>query len=320
MTEPDQRQLCVRGQVVADYLLSPDLDPTLSPRPYLHPVRTLAGVAVTDALPADRRWHLGAGLAMPDVSGTNLWGGRTYVRGAGYTWRDDHGRIVHRECVADADDHVTHRLDWRAADGTTLLVEERHLAARPLPGRPDAWVLDVAYTLTAPDDRDVTMRSPATNGRPGRAGYGGFFWRGARGPTAPRVFTATTGREGTVNGSAEPWVALVSPDPLPYTLVFTGPGDGCRWFVRAAMYPGVCAAFAFDQPRVLPAGRSFTGAHAVVVADAVLSPRDAGRVAAAAVTDPADAGAAGAASRRNRMAAAPAARQDQPRAVHAVRR
>src|SRR5690606_32857639 len=79
--------LRLAGQTVAEYVLDPVLDPTLSPRPYLHPVRTRAGVTLTDALPADHRWHLGASLAVQDVSGTNLWGGRTYVRGTGYTWR-----------------------------------------------------------------------------------------------------------------------------------------------------------------------------------------------------------------------------------------
>ena len=52
----------------------------LSPRPYLHPVRTLGGVTVTDHLPADHPWHLGAGVALQDVNGINFWGGKTYTR------------------------------------------------------------------------------------------------------------------------------------------------------------------------------------------------------------------------------------------------
>ena len=69
--------------------------PTSSPRPYLHPVSTLAGTVVTDHLPEDHVWHLGAGVAIQDVDGVNFWGGRTYTRDAGaYVWRKDHGRIV----------------------------------------------------------------------------------------------------------------------------------------------------------------------------------------------------------------------------------
>lgn len=270
------------GQPVAEYVVSPELDPTLSPRPYLHPVRTRGGVVVTDALPADHRWHLGAGLAVQDVSGTNLWGGRTYVQGSGYTWLADHGRIVHEALVGRTDQQLVQRLRWCDPTGATLLTEQRTLAARSLPDRPDAWVLDIAYRLTAPADRDITLGSPATNGRPGGAGYGGFFWRAAPGPVPPRVFTATVAGEQAVNGSTEPWVALTSRDPDPYALIFTGLATGDHWFVRSSMYPGVCAAFAFEKPRVIGAGESLTGAHAVVIADAVLSPRSAARLAAAA--------------------------------------
>ena len=50
---------------------------------------------VTDHLPEDHVWHLGAGVAIQDVDGVNFWGGRTYTRDAGaYVWRKDHGRIV----------------------------------------------------------------------------------------------------------------------------------------------------------------------------------------------------------------------------------
>src|SRR5690606_39239527 len=148
-------------------------------------------------------------------------------------------------------DRIAHRLRWCDPDGATLLEEERELRVRELPGRADAWVLDLAYTLHAPPDRDITLGSPATNGRPGGSGYGGFFWRAAAGAEAPRVFTASVSGERSVNGSTEAWVALARLTPHPYTLVFHGlPPDG-HWFVRASQYPGVCAAFAFEKPRVI---------------------------------------------------------------------
>lgn len=273
-------ELRVGGRSVVEYVVDPQLDATLSPRPYLHPVRTLAGVPVTDALPEDHRWHLGASLAVQDVSGTNLWGGRTYVRDAGYTWRDDHGRIEHLALVVRADDRVVQRLRWRDPRGATLLEEERQLSARLLSDRSDAWALEVAYRLTAPPDREITLGSPATNGRPGGAGYGGFFWRAAPAAQPPRVFNASAAGERAVNGSTEPWVALASRAPHPYTLVFSGLAPAEAWFVRSSMYPGVCAAFAFDKRRHIGAGQRLTGRHTVVIADAVLSPRSAGRLAA----------------------------------------
>ncbi|MDI5939043.1 PmoA family protein [Micromonospora sp. DH15] len=278
---PDDPRLRVGGVEVARYVLAPDLDATHGPRPYLHPVRTLGGTVVTDELPADHVWHLGASLAVQDVAGTNLWGGRTYVRDAGYTWRDDHGRIVHTGWDERADDVLAHRLQWRDPAGAVLLTERRHLAAAPVPGHPDAWRLDLRYALTAPADRDVPLGSPATNGRPGGAGYGGFFWR-AVAAEPPHAFTASADGEEHVTGSAEPWVALTGTGPGggAYTLVFTGLGPGDRWFVRTAMYPGVCVAFAFETPAVVPAGGSRHGRHGVVVADGVLD-RDAAAALAA---------------------------------------
>lgn len=265
-------RLRLGGSAVAEYVLAPDIDRTLAPRPYLHPVRTLAGTVVTDAFPADHRWHLGASLAVPDVNGTNLWGGRSYLPDRGYTWREDHGRIVPEGFLAESEDRLVQRLRWCDSTGAVLLREERALSARPVPGHADAWALAVRYTLTTLPDRSVTLGSPATNGRPGGAGYGGFFWRAAGSPAGPpAVFTATATGEAAVNGSPAAWLALASPAPAPYTLVFVGLAPGDRWFVRAAGYPGVCAAFAFAQPRVIPAGASRTGSHTVVVADGALT-------------------------------------------------
>ncbi|GAB3843040.1 PmoA family protein [Micromonospora andamanensis] len=261
-------ELFVDGTPVASYVLAPDLDVRHGPRPYLHPVRTLAGTQVTDVLPADHVWHLGASLAVQDVAGTNLWGGRTYVRGTGYTWRADHGRIVHTGWEHLATDRLDHRLHWCDPTGRVLLTERRMLTASAVPGHDGAWRLDLTSTLTAPADRDVTLGSPATNGRPGGAGYGGFFWR-AVAAEPPEVFTARLAGEEQVNGCAEPWVAMRAraPEGGAYTLVFSGLGDGDRWFVRTTMYPGVCVAFAFEQTVTIPAGTSRHGHYRVAVAD-----------------------------------------------------
>ncbi|MEU1362294.1 PmoA family protein [Micromonospora zamorensis] len=295
-------RLLVGGTEVARYVLDPALDARHGPRPYLHPVRTLGGTVVTDALPADHVWHLGASLAVQDVNGTNLWGGRTYVRDVGYTWRDDHGRIAHVRWSERAADRLAHRLEWRDPHGAVLLTEHRQLTAVALTGAVpltsegpsggglsgggssgggSAWRLEVDYTLSAPARQDVRLGSPATNGRPGGAGYGGFFWRAVSAAPAS-VFSATATGEEAVNGSAEPWVALcgTGPDGGAYTLVFTGLGDGDRWFTRTAMYPGVGVAFAFDEPVTVTAGTNRRGRHAVVVADGTLT-----RAQAAALAD-----------------------------------
>ena len=280
---------------VASYVVDPELDVRLGPRPYLHPVRTLGGVTVTDALCFDHPWHLGASLSMQDVDGVNLWGGRTYVRGEGYVWREDHGRVVHTAWLP-AETGFAERLAWQSGAGVTLLTEERAVSAQPAP---HGWQLSFAYTLNAPPAKDVTLGSPATNGRTGGAGYGGFFWRAAPAPERPtgpapkkaagaekaavpdpsrpggpapeggavRMFTAA-GEGG--HGSAEPWLALAVGDA--YTLVFRGLADRDRWFVRTDDYPGVCAALAYDQPLTIPAGTTISRRLTVLVADGTLTP------------------------------------------------
>ena len=145
-----------------------------------------------------------------------------------------------------------------------MLTERFRLAARVPADRPDAWVLDVTYTLTALVGRDVTLGSPVTNGRPEGAGYGGFFWRAPPSDQPPRVQTAAAEGEASVNGSTEQWVAMTDDR---YGLVFAGLAEGDHWFVRAGGYPGVCAALAYRQPRVILGGTSLTRRHAVAVLD-----------------------------------------------------
>ncbi|MFF0176459.1 DUF6807 domain-containing protein [Micromonospora profundi] len=280
-TEPEPARLLVGPTEVARYVVDPPLDARHGPRPYLHPVRTLAGTVVTDALPADHVWHLGASLAVQDVNGANLWGGRTYVRDVGYTWRDDHGRIAHTGWTEQAADRLAHDAQWRDAHGRVLLTERRRLAASAV--APDVWRLDLTCALTAPPGHEVRLGSPATNGRPGGAGYGGFFWR-AVADGEPTVFAADATGEETLNGSAVPWLAMagVGAGGAAYTLVFAGLGPGDRWFVRTAMYPGVCVAFAFDRPAVVAAGDTRHGHYRVWVADGTLDRDRAAALVAAA--------------------------------------
>ena len=245
---------------VATYVADPRLDIRLAPRPYLHPVRTLGGVVVTDVLCHDHPWHLGASLTMADVAGSNLWGGRTYVRDEGYVWRDDHGRIRHDEWLP-ADAGFAERLSWCDGGGHPLLREQRAVTATPAT---HGWELSFRYALTAPGPDVVALGSPATNGRPGGAGYGGFFWRAPDGKAA-----AFTENSDEPNGSADPWVALTVDGD--YTLVFRGLAGDDRWFVRTDEYAGVCAALAFDKELVIPPGGTIGRDIRVRIADGVLT-------------------------------------------------
>ncbi|WP_250002863.1 PmoA family protein [Actinoplanes sp. M2I2] len=242
------KSLQVGDVEVATYVVDPPLDIRLAPRPYLHPVRTLGGTVVTDELCFDHPWHLGASVTLADVNGRNFWGGRTFVRDRGYTWLEDHGTVRH-----DRWDGDTELLRWCDGDERTVLTERRRIAASPAPG---GWELSFRYALTAPDDQPVTLGSPATNGRTGGAGYGGFFWR------CPSADTAVADAE---HGSAAPALTLTVGDN--YALTFRGLAADDRWFVRTGDYVGVCAALAYEKPLLIPAGDTLTRHLRVLVRD-----------------------------------------------------
>jgi predicted dehydrogenase len=243
---PAEQAIQVAGREVARYQWKPDLPATMSPRPYLHPVRTLGGVEVSEFSPVDHVHHLGVGVAIADVAGTNFWGGRTYVPGWGPTWREDHGTQRHLRFASRTGAGFVEHLEWLGPDGTVLLAEERRLTARPLP-RPDCWELHCSFTLSNRTGRPLAIRSSATKGRDG-AGYGGFFWRAPKTAARRAVFTAAARGEEAINGSRAPWVALCGPD---WTLIFRQVGSADPWFVRVEEYPGIGPALAWQNPLVL---------------------------------------------------------------------
>ncbi|GAA1761588.1 PmoA family protein [Luedemannella helvata] len=268
-SEPIPLRVAGGGPVVAEYVTEPVVDPQRGPRPFLHPVRTLSGVVVTDVVPEDHTHHLGVSVAMQDVNGVNLWGGRTYVRDQGYQWLDDHARIV-QETLTAGGHSVAGSLRWLDTVGATLLDETRVMNAEPVNER--AWRLDFAYALRNPGPADVSLGSPGTNGRPGNAGYGGFFWRLPFGANAPTVFSPDADTEQDVNGSAADWIAVTSDNSgSAYSLIFEGLGEGDRWFVRAAEYPGVCVALAFEERRRIAAGDALRRRHRITVVDGAVT-------------------------------------------------
>ncbi len=264
MAERPLATLRLGGVVVAEYADGAGLDPVLAPRPYLHPVRTLDGREVTDALPADHPWHLGISIGVQDVGGANLWGGPTYVRGRGYTAREDHGRIEHAGFSTRADDGFDEALRWLAPDGRLLLGEHRRVRARLVAV---GWELELTTALTNATGRELALGSPATHGREG-AGYGGFSWRL---PPArePWVRTAVAAGERDVHGSVAPWLAWTD-RAAGFTVVVTGTDDATRadpWFLRVGDYPGIGSQLAARHPLSLLPGGTVTRGFRALVAD-----------------------------------------------------
>ncbi|KND44857.1 PmoA family protein [Streptomyces stelliscabiei] len=272
--------LRVAGRPVGRYLTRPELPERHSPRPYLHPVTTLSGTAVTELSPADHTHHLGVGVAVPDVEGHNFWGGRTYVRDRGPTELANHGSQRHIAFQLRDPDGFVEELRWVASPGE-LLRERRTVAATEL--TESAWALDFTFSLTNTTDAPVSIGSPATNGRPGAA-YGGFFWRARKEAAAPRVFTADAEGESAVHGRRADWLALAGGM---WTLVFAGATDATRrdpWFVRAEEYPGVGSSLAHSERLAIGPGETAVRRVVTIVADGILDRGEAAALARKAVS------------------------------------
>ncbi|MFE4543963.1 DUF6807 family protein [Arthrobacter sp. NPDC056727] len=277
--EPAAPSLAVDGRPVAWLQDGSRITPTSSPRPYLHPVRTFAGTVVTDHLPADHVWHLGAGVAIQDVAGVNFWGGRTYTRKAGgYVWQDDHGRIEITD-AAESPGTLDQTLRWLGPDGTPVLSEQRHWRYDPV--GLSAWKLRLHFELSPAGAEPVALGSPGSNGRE-NGGYGGFFWRLPPVTTA-RLWTDAAEGEDAVHGTAAPWLACsgvfgaagTSGTGKAATLVFlAAPQAPDPWFVRLAGYPGVGLSLAWDTPVLATADSPVRRTVTVLIADGILSTTD----------------------------------------------
>jgi predicted dehydrogenase len=279
-TPPGGEEVAVAGRVVAVNRRGERLAASLSPRPYLHPVRTLGGVALTDHLPLDHSWHLGVGVAMPDVAPagaerTNLWGGPDYrAEAGGYRWARTHGtmRVDAAETLPDG---MLQRLVWSDPRGAGLLRERREWRWDAVDDA--TWRLRLRFELHA-DEHPVTLSSPGSHGRAG-AGYGGFFWRFA---PCDRIAVRSADRLGEeqANGAASPWLLWTAVfDGRPASVLFGAPPEAeDPWFVRASEYPGVGSALAWSSPLVVAPDAPVVRTLTVHVSDGTLTAADAERL------------------------------------------
>jgi hypothetical protein len=276
-------RLQVDGREVASYVWRSELPASTAPRPFLHPVRTLAGTVVTDARPHSHTHQLGISIAAPDIGGRNFWGGRTFVAGHGPAWLDDHGAQRHLKWLRHTDSELAHTLHWVDRDGAALLSERRAIGCVPL--TPDAWTLSVQTRLTNATDRPLPIRSPAALGRVG-AGYGGFFWRGPAVNGQVRVQSPAGTGVRAVHGTTAPWLAVSGTSiDAQWTMLFV-PADTTtaqdKWFVRARDYLGVGSSLTWDRPLVLEPGEQIERHILAVVADGNLTEDAAAALAEAA--------------------------------------
>lgn len=229
-----------------------------SPRPHLHPVRSLTGRAMTLTNPMDHRHHFGVSMALPDVNGTTFWGGRTFIEGQGPTLLTNQGRQEPlAEETGDNGRDLRSQVRWRTHDGDDLLLEERSLGAFLLPHH-HGWGLTWGSRLHA-DAGALHLTSPATRGRLG-AGYGGFFWR-LPGADETRIVVDRGQGESAAHGSLSPFLVVQRRHGNAWTSLLLAQDEQAQgridpWFVRASDYIGVGTSLAWDQPRDVPAGHT----------------------------------------------------------------
>ncbi|MDT5037861.1 MAG: hypothetical protein QOE03_3046 [Micromonosporaceae bacterium] len=261
-----------------------------SPRPYLHPVRTLGGDEITAYRPHDHVWHKGVAWSLPFVGDDNFWGGGSYLHGSGYVQLPNNGGMWHRRFVAITADvdrvDIAHELDWITEPGERRIDERRALAVT-LTG--DAWVLAFSTAMTNVSADPIALGSPTTRGRPA-AGYGGLFWRGPRAFTGGRVFTPAGGAAGgdELMGTRHPWLAFTGRHDgtgRRSTLLFVdapaNPGHPTRWFVRSTEFAAVCPAPFFSAEVTVAPGDTLRLRYAMVVADGEPGPAELAALAAA---------------------------------------
>ena len=250
------------------YCFRPDVPTGESPRPYAHPVCSLAGDRLTNFRPNDHPWHHGLSLTLGSAGGVNFWGGPSYRAGEGYRWRDDHGAQVHRGWRRREAAVLEEDVDWMArAPDRKFLRERRTLETALVPG---GWSLCWRSELSNVSGGPLVLGNfHASQGLAG-SHYTGLQFRGARdlldqhgdSSIGIRAEGGLSG-ESAVHGADATWMewSCQHDGSLRRTLIrfenLTGP---IPWFVRAG---NPLAAFAFHRAgeRTLAVGEALLLDH-----------------------------------------------------------
>lgn len=257
------------------YIYRPDTPVLESPKPYLHPIRTLGGDLVSLFRPHDHVWHKGIAWSLPNVGEHNFWGGPTYVRGSAYVQLENNGSAVHRELTAlSIDDEravIAHRLDWHTQAGLRVIKENRSLTATVVDEA--TWLLIFDTTMTNVSDGPLSFGSPTTKGRE-NAGYGGLFWRGPRSFTGGIIRSPDRTGGDELRGARAPWFGFHGQHDGSgrwSTIVIVddtaNPNHPPQWFTRRDEFACLSPAPFFSEELDLLPDSTIRFRYAVVVAD-----------------------------------------------------
>jgi hypothetical protein len=236
------------------YVYAPDTPGNESPRPYVHPVCSLAGDVVTNFRPNDHPWHHALSLTLTSVDGVNFWGGPSYQPSDGYRWRDDYGSQLHRSWTSLAPERLEETIDWCEGRTASRLLAERRVLETRLAA--NAWSLRWTSELVNVSDRVLTLGNYHALGGLAGSHYTGLQFRGARDllddhGDATIGVSAEGGLTGelAVHGVEARWMdwSCQHDGSLRRTRIrFENPGGPIPWFVRTR---NPVAAFAFHRDR-----------------------------------------------------------------------
>jgi hypothetical protein len=262
---------------VARYVYRPDTPAEESPKPYLHPLRTLSGAPLSVYRPWDHRWHKGLQMTFSHLSGDNFWGGPSFERGQGYVWRRNHGSQLHRTFESrdtrGPEVGVRQRLDWIAASGARWLDETRTLRFHSADAARGIWALDFGTDLVNVRTEPLVFGSPTTNGRE-NAGYTGLFWRGPRAWTGGELIAAGGQGGEELMGARAPWAAFAGEhdeiDGGGTVLACAGTSSAdvpLTWFARSGQFAALNPSPAFADEITLDPGGTLRLRHRFVFVD-----------------------------------------------------
>jgi hypothetical protein len=263
------------GGLLLRYVFRPDTAADESPRPYAHPVNTLAGELLTNFRPNDHRWHHGLNFTINCLSGHNFWGGGTYQQADGYQMRGDHGGQHHTAWREKSAARLAHMLDWRVgATGELLLQEERALAFAVV--SPQVWTL--RWTATLKNVTERTLQLGQYHSHAGLAGshYTGLQFRGARellddhlDDTIGIFAEGGLSGEKAVHGAAACWMEWRGQKDTSLRRVairFTNNSGPLHWFVRRNN-PLAALPFQYEHDLPLAPGATLAIDHTLTFTD-----------------------------------------------------
>ena len=265
------------GGLLLRYVYRPDTPGNESPRPYAHPVNTLAGELLTNFRPNDHPWHHGLSFTINCLAGFNFWGGVSYRPADGYRWRQDHGVQRHTGWMEQTAARLVHTLEWRVGATDELLLEEKRTLEFAIVAL-HAWTLRWTAVLRNVSDRPLPLgQYHSTHGLAG-SHYSGLQFRGARdliddhGDAAVGIF-ADGGLEGekAVHGAAGRWMEWRGQKDGSQQRVAirfaSNNGEPVHWFVRRHN-PLAALPFQYEDELVLAPGAALEIDHQLTFADA----------------------------------------------------